>query len=284
MDLRVLLIGDIVGAPGRRIVEERIPDLRVREGIHLVIANAENVAAGSGITPALAEKIFKAGVDVITTGDHVYGKKEGLPLLERDLRVVRPLNYPAEAVGRGLAFAEVEAPGAGGAAAPPVTVAVLQVQGRVFMPPTDCPFKAADLAIERARARARVAFVDIHAEATSEKIALSWYLDGRVSCAYGTHTHIQTADERIMPKGMAYITDLGMTGPYESVIGRHIAPVLRKFLTNMPSPFDVATGDVRLSGALVTVDVETGRARSIERVHLPERAPAPPRAAAEAKV
>jgi hypothetical protein len=265
--VRALLIGDIVGGPGRRIVQDLVPRLRAEERIDVVIANAENVAAGSGITPPLAEKIFKSGVDLITMGDHVYGKRDGLPVLEKDARIVRPLNYPRDAVGRGLAFHDL--PDRGGA------VAVLQVQGRVFMGPSDCPFRAADEAIERARARTRVVFVDVHAEATSEKVALGWYLDGRVSCVFGTHTHIQTADERLLPKGAAYITDLGMTGPYESVIGRQIAPVLKKFTTNMPAPFDVAEHDVRLSGAIVEVDAETGRATEIRRVHIRERAGAP---------
>jgi metallophosphoesterase (TIGR00282 family) len=263
LELRVLLIGDIVGAPGRRIVQERLPGLRAREGVHLVIANAENVAGGSGITAALAEKLFEAGCDLLTLGDHAYGKKEGLPVIERDQRIVRPLNYPPDAIGRGLAFLEV----AGG-----TPVALIEVQGRVFMDPSDSPFQAVDRALDLARARARAIFVDLHAEATSEKIALGWYLDGRVSCAFGTHTHVQTADERILPRGTAYITDLGMTGPYESVIGRQIAPVLKKFTTNMPAPFEVAERDVRLSGALVTVDTATGRATAIRRVHVREDA------------
>jgi metallophosphoesterase (TIGR00282 family) len=259
--VRVLLIGDIVGGPGRRAVQDLVPALRQQERVDVVIANAENVAAGSGITPPLADKIFKAGVDLITMGDHVYGKRDALPLLEKDARIVRPLNYPREAVGRGLAFHALPDSGP--------TVAVLQVQGRVFMGPSDCPFHAIDEALERARARAKLIFVDVHAEATSEKIAMGWFLDGRVSCIFGTHTHIQTADERILPKGSAYITDLGMTGPYESVIGRAITPVLKKFISNMPAPFDVAEGDPRLSGALVEVDSETGRATEIRRVHIP---------------
>ena len=265
MRIRVLLIGDIVGGPGRKIVQDLVPGIRARERIDVVIANAENVAAGSGITPPLAEKIFKSGVDLITMGDHVYGKRDGLPLLEKDQRIVRPNNYPRDSIGRGLAFHDLGDRGP--------AVAVLQVQGRVFMGPSDCPFKAADEAIERARGRTKVIFVDVHAEATSEKVALGWYLDGRVSCVYGTHTHIQTADERVLPKGSAYITDLGMTGPYESVIGRAITPVLKKFITNMPAPFDVAEGDPRLSGAIVEVDSDTGRAIEIQRVHL--RAPEP---------
>jgi 2',3'-cyclic-nucleotide 2'-phosphodiesterase len=263
MGVRVLLIGDIVGSPGKKVVQDLVPALRRRERVDAVIANAENVAAGSGITPALADKIFKSGVDLITMGDHVYGKRDGLPLLEKDTRIVRPLNYPSTAIGRGLAFHELE----GGAG----TIAVLQVQGRVFMGPSDCPFRAADEGIEKARARgARMVFLDVHAEATSEKIAMGWFLDGRVSCVFGTHTHVQTADERILPKGTAYITDLGMTGPYESVIGREIAPVLRKFTSNMPTPFEVAANDVRISGAVVEVDPQTGRAIEIKRLHVRE--------------
>jgi len=266
MDLRVLAIGDIVGTPGRKIVQDRLPELRAREGIHLVIANGENVAAGSGITKPLAEKLFESGVDIITTGDHVYGKREGVPFIQADPRVVRPLNYPEEAIGRGLAFIEIDGFG---------PVAVLQVQGRVFLPPTDCPFKAADRALRASSGRTALIFVDVHAEATSEKVALGWHLDGRVSAIFGTHTHIPTADERVLPKGTAYITDLGMTGPYESVIGRQIAPVLRKFTANMPMPFEVASGDVRLCGAIVAVDGGTGRARSIRRICVREDDPQP---------
>lgn len=255
----MLLLGDIVGTPGRRAVQERLPDLRAREGVHAVVANAENLAGGSGVTPALVEKLFRAGCDLLTLGDHAYSKREGIPLIEHDARIVRPLNYPADAAGRGLTFLDL----AGG-----VTLGVLQVQGRVFMAPTDCPFKAADRAIEVARKRTKVLFLDVHAEATSEKVALGWFLDGRVSCVFGTHTHVQTADERVLPHGTAYITDLGMTGPYESVIGRQIAPVLKKFMTNMPAPFDVAEKDVRLSGALVTLESETGRAKEIRRIQV----------------
>lgn len=262
MELRALLIGDIVGAPGRRVLQERLPGLRASERAHVVIANAENVAAGSGITAALANKLFEAGCDLLTLGDHAYGKRDGIPFIARDPRVVRPLNYPEEAAGRGATFLELDAAG--------VTVALIQVQGRVFLGPADCPFRAVDRAVERAHARTKVIFVDMHAEATSEKIALGWYLDGRVSCVFGTHTHIQTADERVLPHGTAYITDLGMTGPYESVIGRQIGPVLQKFLTNMPAPFEVADRDARLTGAVVTVDTETGRASAIRRFQLLE--------------
>jgi len=258
--VRALLIGDIVGGPGRRMVEEVVPALRVTERLDVVIANAENIAAGAGITAALGEKLFAAGVDLLTMGDHVYGKREGIPFLEKDPRIVRPLNYPKEAVGRGLAFHECGDRG--------VVVGVMQVQGRVFMNPTECPFRAAEEAIERARGRTPLLFLDVHAEATSEKVAMGWHLDGRVTCVFGTHTHIQTADERLLPRGTAYMTDLGMTGPYESVIGRHVAPVLRKFLTGMPTPFEVAEGDPRLSGAIVEADSETGRALSIKRVHV----------------
>jgi metallophosphoesterase (TIGR00282 family) len=259
LELTVLLLGDIVGTPGRRAVQERLPELRARERIDAVIANAENLAGGSGVTPALAEKLFRAGCDLLTLGDHAYSKREGIPLIERDARIVRPLNYPDDAAGRGLAFLDL----AGGA-----TLALMQVQGRVFMGPSDCPFKAADRAIEAARRKTKVVFLDVHAEATSEKVAMGWFVDGRVSCLFGTHTHIQTADERVLPHGTAYITDLGMTGPYESVIGRQVGPVLKKFMTNMPAPFEVAEKDVRLSGAVVTVDTETGRATGIRRLQV----------------
>lgn len=261
MDFRVLLLGDTVGAPGRRVIQKRVAPLVASKEIDFVVVNAENIAGGSGITPDAYQDMRKAGVDVMTGGDHIYRKKEVFSILEKETRLLRPANYPDEAVGPGWCVV----PARNG-----VEVGVLHLLGRVFMGPADCPFKMADKALNALRAKTKVIFVDIHAEATSEKIALGRYLDGRVSAVVGSHTHVQTADETILPKGTAYITDLGMTGPYDSVLGRRVDRVLHKFLTQMPAHFEVAEGDVKACGAIVTVDVSTGRAKSIERVQWPE--------------
>ncbi len=263
MNLRVLFLGDIVGLPGRRLVEDRLPALREHLAVDLVIANVENVANGSGITRPHGEAILKAGVDVMTLGDHAYGKRDALNYVAKERRLVRPLNYPKGAIGRGTTFVDLPCGR---------TICVFQVQGRVFMGPSECPFLAADRAIETARARTPLIFCDVHAEATSEKVALGWHLDGRVTALVGTHTHVQTADETILPGGSAYLTDLGMTGPHDSVIGREKRPVLQKFMTNVPAFFGVAKADVRINGALVTACDQTGQALSIQRVRLTEEA------------
>lgn len=258
MKVRILAIGDVVGKPGRSIIVERLKPFCEKELVDAVIANGENLAGGSGITPPEAEELFKAGVDVLTGGDHIWAKKEIIPYIDRTPRLLRPANYPADQPGRGHTVFETR----GG-----VKIGVVHVQGRVFMnTPADCPFRTARRLVEELRARTPVIVVDMHAEATSEKIAMGWWLDGQVSFVFGTHTHIQTADERILPQGTAYITDCGMTGPYESVIGRRIDRVLHRFTTGLPAHFEVATGDVRLSGALATVDSESGRALEIRRV------------------
>jgi metallophosphoesterase (TIGR00282 family) len=261
MNLKILALGDIVGRPGRRILANKLQPFREAGRIDFVVANGENVAGGSGITPELMEKLYSYGVDVITTGDHVWKKKKIIPYMDESRRILRPANYSEKAAGRGLTFFEVF---------DKCTVAVLNLQGRTFMPPSECPFEAADRALRECQGRTKIILVDMHAEATSEKIAMGWFLDGRVSAVFGTHTHIQTADERILPKGTAYITELGMTGPYESVIGRRIDRVLKKFTTSMPAPFDVAKRDVRACGIMSTIDVETGKALSIERVVIRE--------------
>ncbi|MBI4398718.1 MAG: TIGR00282 family metallophosphoesterase [Candidatus Omnitrophica bacterium] len=258
MTLRVLIIGDIVGRPGRDACLQLIPYLKRERDIQFVIANGENIAGGSSITPDTVKDIFRAGADIMTLGDHTFRKKEALELVEKDARIVRPANYPPGAPGRGYTVAKW---GSG------IPIAIINLMGRVFMDPLDCPFQKVSQILEDLREKVKIIFVDIHAEATSEKVAMGWYLDGKISCLYGTHTHIQTADERVLPKGMAYITDLGMTGPYESVIGREIEPVLYKFRTGLPAKYDVAARDMRLSGAIVEVDTETGRALHIERVH-----------------
>ena len=257
--IRVLLIGDIVGKPGRTVLKEKLPSYIQNEQIDFVIANGENAAQGSGITDNLFREIVGCGVDCVTCGDHVWRRKEILPVLERDKRCLRPLNYPPEARGKGMTVLESRSG---------VRIGVITLVGRIFMGPADCPFRGADKAVEALRSETNIRFVEIHAEATSEKIALAYKLDGRVSCVFGSHTHVPTADERILPQGTAFITDLGMTGPYDSVIGRDKQSVLYKFETGMHAPFDVATGDVRLCGAKVTVDTQSGKATAIERVLL----------------
>jgi metallophosphoesterase (TIGR00282 family) len=264
--LKVLLIGDIVGKPGRRIVRDRVPRLRREWGLDLVIANAENSAAGSGITHRIVRDLRGAGVDLLTMGDHAWKRKDNLEVFEREERLLRPLNYPERALGTGSYLLEA----AGGE-----RVGFVVVLGRVFMENVDCPFRTIDRALEAFPPDVRVRIVEFHAEATSEKMAAAWYLDGRVSCLFGTHTHVPTADDRILAKGTAYISDLGMTGPYDSVIGRRAEAVLHKFLTSMHAPFTVAEGNVHLCGALLEVDAATGRATSFRRVDLWESGAAP---------
>lgn len=261
MDFRILLLGDTVGAPGRRVIVKKVAPLVASKQIDFVVVNAENIAGGSGVTPEAYQEMRKAGVDVMTGGDHIYKKKEVFSILEKEDRLLRPANYPDEAVGPGWCVV----PAHNG-----VEVGVLHILGRVFMQPAECPFKTADKAILAMRSKTKIILVDIHGEATSEKIALGRYLDGRVSAVVGSHTHVQTADEQILPKGTAYLTDLGMTGPYDSVLGRRVDRVLHKFLTQMPAHFDVAEGDVKACGAIVTVDTASGRAKAIERVQWPE--------------
>lgn len=253
-------MGDIVGAPGRRAICSLLPELRRERKIDFVVGNGENLSGGSGMRPEEAEELFHAGVDVITGGDHVWGKRELIPYITKTDRILRPANYPAEQPGAG--FGVYRLPGGG-------SIGVVHVQGRVFMNThADCPYKTLDAALAKILPQTPVVAVDFHGEATSEKIAAGWYLDGRASFVFGTHTHVQTADERVLPRGTAYITDLGMCGPYDGVIGRMKELVLQRFLTQIPVRFDVATGDPRLSGALATVDEKTGRAESIERVVL----------------
>ena len=248
-----------MGKPGRDILADRLPGYIAEEGIDFVIANGENAAQGSGITPNLFKELTQAGVDVVTLGDHAWRRKEALPLLEKDQRALRPLNYPPECIGRGMGTYRTRSGH---------KLSLITLLGRIFMVPVDCPFRAVDHALKILAGEGGVVFVEIHAEATSEKIAMGWKLAGKVASVFGTHTHVPTADERILPGGTAYITDLGMTGPYDSVIGRDKESVLYKFQTAMHAPFTVATGDVRLVGARVRVDSETGRAVEIRRVVL----------------
>jgi len=260
----VLFIGDIVGQPGRKAVKDLLPKLRAQHGFDFVIANGENAAGGSGITPKTAEEIFTAGVDVITSGDHVWDQKEVLELAQADRRFLRPLNYPPGTPGQGSGVFEVRSPMS--EARNPVFVAVLNAQGRVFLPALDNPFLVVPPEVERLRQQTKIIVVDFHAEATSEKIALARMLDGQVSAVIGTHTHVQTADERILPGGTAFITDAGMTGPFDSIIGMKKEGALKKFLTLLPTRFAVAEKDVRINGVAVSVERETGKAVKIERI------------------
>ena len=262
--MRTLFIGDIFGRPGRIIVRDRLKDLVREHRIDLVLANGENAAAGFGITPALAEDLFDLGIDVLTTGNHVWDKREIVDYFASvngdahgpARRVLRPANYAQDLPGRGVYEGRKK----------DVAYAVINLQGRIFMAANDDPFRTVDRLLNQLQPK--VIFVDIHAEATSEKIALGWYLDGRVTAVMGTHTHVPTADERVLPKGTAYITDVGMTGPYESVIGVNKEQIIGRFLNNMPVRFEPATGDVRLSAVVIENDDATGRARSIHRIML----------------
>ncbi len=258
--MKVLFIGDIVGSPGRAIVAESARGLAEEHGAELVIANCENAAAGYGITPPLVEELLAAGVDVLTSGNHIFDRKEILPYFEGGAaggRLLRPANYPAGTPGRGLYLGETAAG---------TRYAVLNIQGRVYMPAIDCPFRAADRLLEEIPKSVKVVIADVHCETTSEKQALGRYLDGRVSAVLGTHTHVPTADERILPGGTAYISDVGMTGPYDSVIGNDAEGVLRRFLTGLPTRLEVAQNEVRLCGVLLDLDPATGRARGIQRL------------------
>jgi metallophosphoesterase (TIGR00282 family) len=255
--VKILFIGDIVGEPGRRAVEKLVPKIVKREGVDFVIANGENIAGGSGVTPALADGLFACGVDVITSGDHIWKRKEITDKLDTDRRLLRPANYPKGAPGSG---STVVVSGSG------VNVGVINLVGRVFMQPVECPFRVVKEEIERIKGKARVIIIDVHAEATSEKIALGWYLDGLVSAVVGTHTHVQTADGKILPGGTAFISDAGMTGPFDGVIGRKKEQILSRFISQMPVKFEMAEGDIQLHGVIVDIDDKTGRAESIEPV------------------
>ena len=262
--MKLLFIGDIVGQPGRNAVKILLPGLREQHALDFVIANGENSAGGSGITPKTAEEIFSAGVDVITSGDHLWDQKEVMELLASEKRLLRPLNYPPGTPGQGAGVFEVQSPKSG--AQSPISVGVLNVQGRTFMPPLENPFLFASQEVKWLRELTKIILVDFHAEATSEKIAFARFLDGQVSAVIGTHTHVQTADEQIFPGGTAYLSDAGFTGPHESVLGREIEPVIRRFLTNMPQRFEVAKERVILHGALIEIDDVSGKALKIQRV------------------
>mgnify|MGYP000518930144 CR=1 FL=1 len=262
--MKILMAGDIVGAPGRRALALTVARLKAAGRVDFVVANAENAAGGKGLTGPLAEELFAAGADVLTLGDHAWDQKELAAYLEREPRVVRPANFAPGCPGRGLTT--VTGPGG-----EPVTV--INLVGRVFMNNYDCPFRTVDALLRRETNLGRVILVDLHAEATSEKIVMGRYLDGRVSAVVGTHTHVQTSDETVLPGGTAYITDLGMTGPQGTAIGRDLQSVVQMLLTGMPAKFEVGRGDPALEGVLLDVDERTGRARAVKRLREPVATP-----------
>ena len=257
--MKILMIGDIVGSPGRKIFKREVPRIKREMGVNAVIANAENCAAGSGITAALAKELFEAGADAITLGDHTWGQKEFAGQIDSVDKLVRPVNFPSECPGKGWRIITM----------PTFRFAVINALGRVFMQPADCPFKAIDRALQEIPKDIPV-FVDFHAEATSEKITMGYYLDGRVTAVAGTHTHVQTSDSIVLPKGTAYITDLGMSGPYVSSIGRDLKPVTKKFISGMPARFEVANGPSVLEGVIIEFDPVTKKALSIEALRVRE--------------
>ena len=255
--MNILFIGDIVGGPGREATKILLPELKKEYSLQFVIANAENAAGGSGITQRVAQELFDCGVDVITSGDHIWKKREIFEFINQEERILRPLNFPDGAPGRGFGVFKTK---------DGLKVGVMNVNGRVFMEALECPFRTSLKAVEALSGQTKVIIVDVHGEATSEKVALGWYLDGKVCAVLGTHTHIQTADERILPQGTAYLTDAGMTGPYDSVIGRRIEDVLERFLTSVPTRFEVAKENIQLHGAVLDIDESSGKARSIVRI------------------
>ena len=257
MKLNILCIGDIVGRPGRRVVAEELKSLVRQRAIDCVIANAENAAGGSGLTPQIYDKLLRYGVNLVTLGDHSFRKREIIETLETAENIARPANFSEHAAGRGFGIYKTsKGP----------TVGVVALIGRLFMRPAECPYTGIDKILPKVQQQADIVVVDFHAEATSEKLAMGYHLDGRVSLCFGTHTHVITADEKILPKGTAYITDIGMTGAHDSVLGRGVESVLKSFRTQMPYPFQIATGDVKMNAVLVTVDSNSKQAERIERL------------------
>ena len=257
--MKVILIGDVVGRPGRKALVANLKRLRDQHEAEFVVANVENAAEGAGMSPKIGEEILGAGVDVMTSGNHIYDKKEVIAYIENEPRLLRPANYAPETPGRGVWLGSTQSG---------TPVAVINLQGRVFMQPSDCQFRAADRLLSEVSSRARVILIDHHAEATSEKQALARYVDGRASVVVGTHTHVQTADEQILKGGTGYITDMGMTGPYESIIGVQSELVISRFLRGMPTRFETATDDARMCGVVVEIDERTGNATGIERFQI----------------
>jgi metallophosphoesterase (TIGR00282 family) len=255
--MRILFIGDIVGRPGVCFLKDALPALRQRENLDIVIANAENASGGSGLVPGAFRQLREAGVDLITLGDHAYKKMDILPLLQADERLCKPANYPPESPGFEFAHAQ---------SAAGCPVAAVSLLGRTYMRPVDCPFRAVDRVLAQLAGRFKIVVVDMHAEATADKYLMAHHLKGRVSAVIGTHTHVQTADEQVFPGGTAFICDVGMTGPYDSILGRRVDRVLGTTMSFVPSSFEVAEGDVRLGGAVIDVDEQTGQARAIRRI------------------
>jgi len=255
--MNVLLIGDIIGKPGRRLLESYLPAFIQQYELDFVIANAENVAHGFGVTPDLADDLLRMGVDVLTSGNHIWDKKEILEYLRGDSRLIRPANYPSITPGKGYTIASSRSG---------LKIGVLNLQGRIFMGPSEDPFHIGMQIVEKIRKDTPLIFVDMHAEATSEKQAMGWFLDGKVSCVFGTHTHVPTADQRVLPAGTAYVTDVGMTGPYDSIIGLEREQIIQKFLDQMPTRFTPAKENPILQAMLVEADPQTGRAISIRRI------------------
>jgi len=255
--LRLLIIGDVVGRSGRRAVKVNLGRLKKELALDMVIANGENAAGGKGITKEVAHELFASGVDVLTMGNHVWNKREAFEYIDGEIRIIRPANYPPGVPGIGAGVFDK---------CKKAKVAVVNLAGRVFLQSIDCPFRKADEILERLAGKVRVVIIDFHAEATSEKVALGWYLDGRVSALIGTHTHVQTADECILPGGTAYITDIGMTGPFNSIIGVKKEMVLDSFITQIPQRFEVATGPFQFNGVVVDIDENSGKATAITRI------------------
>src|SRR4030095_9491833 len=259
--MKVIIVGDVVGKPGRKILMSTLKRLKEEHEAEFVVANVENAAEGAGVVPKVGDEILNAGVDVMTSGNHIFDKKDVIPYIENQPRLLRPANYAPDAPGRGLWL---------GSTASGTQVAVINIQGRVFMPPTDCPFRTADRLLAEIGKRSSVIIVDHHAEATSEKLAMGRYLDGRVSVVVGTHTHVQTADEQILTGGTGYITDLGMTGPYDSVIGVEAQLVITRFVRGLPIRYQTATENPQLHGVIVEIDERSGKAANISRLQVRE--------------
>lgn len=256
--LRVLAVGDIVGNPGYTMVKDFLGEIRKNLGIDFCIANGENAAEGKGITRSIAHGLFDSGVDVITMGNHVWSKKDIFKLFEDEEPILRPINYPLDTPGRGCIIVDIK----------DKKVAVINAMGRVYMDNIDCPFRVIENELKIIRKITNIIIVDFHAEATSEKMAMGWFLDGKVSAVFGTHTHVQTADERILPKGTAYITDIGMTGPYESILGVRKDIIVQRFIHHMPQKFEIEEGNAQFNGIVFEIDEITGKALSIHRIHL----------------
>lgn len=257
----LLMIGDIVGRPGRSILREKLPFLKKEYDVDLVVANGENAAGGNGITQKIAQELFISGIDFLTMGNHVWDNKDVFNFIEEETKIIRPANYPLGTPGQGYRIIKLENG---------IEVAIINISGRTFMNNLDCPFQTIDKILDKTKDITSIVIVDFHAEATSEKKAMGWYLDGRVTLVAGTHTHVQTADERILPNGTAYITDIGMTGPINSVLGIEKDIVIKKFITQLPVRFEVAKGPAQINGIIVEIDAHTGKAQNIQRIDIKE--------------